>query len=53
MVANILAGPLLELSETLLGLLNPGGTLLVSGLLATQADAGAHYAKHLELEVVR
>jgi ribosomal protein L11 methyltransferase len=52
-VANILAGPLLELSHTLLDLLKPGGILMVSGLLATQAETLiAHYAKHLPLEVV-
>ncbi|MEP0201415.1 MAG: 50S ribosomal protein L11 methyltransferase [Halioglobus sp.] len=52
-VANILAGPLLELSPTLLDLLKPGGLLMVSGLLATQADTLiAHYAQHLPLEVV-
>ncbi|MEH6515058.1 MAG: 50S ribosomal protein L11 methyltransferase [Halioglobus sp.] len=37
-VANILAGPLIELSETLLDLLKPEGTLLLSGLLANQAE---------------
>ncbi|MFT6955181.1 MAG: ribosomal protein L11 methyltransferase [Halieaceae bacterium] len=43
-VANILAGPLIELSETLLDLLKPEGTLLLSGLLANQAEAiSEHY----------
>jgi ribosomal protein L11 methyltransferase len=51
-IANILAGPLAELAETLLGLLKPGGTLLLSGLLDTQA-AGlcAHYAGRIALRV--
>ena len=51
-IANILAGPLAELSATLLGLLTPGGTLLLSGLLDTQA-AGlcAHYAGRIALRV--
>ncbi|HAN69816.1 MAG TPA: 50S ribosomal protein L11 methyltransferase, partial [Halieaceae bacterium] len=44
-VANILAGPLAELSDTLLSLLKPGGTLLLSGLLQNQAAVlCAHYA---------
>ncbi|PLW68227.1 50S ribosomal protein L11 methyltransferase [Pseudohalioglobus lutimaris] len=52
-IANILAGPLMELSDTLLHLLQPGGTLMLSGLLNTQA-AGMieHYAPRLELSVV-
>lgn len=37
-VANILAGPLLDLADTLLQLLRPEGTLLLSGLLDTQAE---------------
>lgn len=52
-VANILAGPLMALSGTLLGLLQPGGTLMLSGLLNTQAaDLCAHYSDRLELTVV-
>ena len=52
-VANILAGPLVELAETLLDFLPPGGTLLLSGLLASQAPAlCAHYADYLPLQVV-
>lgn len=51
-VANILAGPLLELSDTLLALAAPGATMLLSGLLATQADTlCAHYRPYLALEV--
>ncbi|MAL95302.1 MAG: 50S ribosomal protein L11 methyltransferase [Haliea sp.] len=51
-VANILAGPLAALSEELLGLLKPGGTLLLSGLLDTQAEALiAHYQPTLQLVV--
>ncbi|MDX1733631.1 MAG: 50S ribosomal protein L11 methyltransferase [Halioglobus sp.] len=51
-VANILAGPLLQLSATLLDLLRPGGTLLLAGLLDTQADALCrHYAADIELQV--
>ncbi|MEQ9393738.1 50S ribosomal protein L11 methyltransferase [Haliea sp.] len=52
-VANILAGPLMALSGTLLGLLKPGGTLLLSGLLNTQAaELTAHYRDRIELRVV-
>jgi ribosomal protein L11 methyltransferase len=51
-VANILAGPLLELSDTLLHFLQPGGTLLLSGLLQTQAeDLCQHYADRITLRV--
>lgn len=52
-IANILAGPLLELSATLLNFLRPGGTLLLSGLLHHQAEAlCAHYEAQLPLAIV-
>ena len=38
-VANILAGPLIELAPDLAKALAPGGTLILAGLLDTQADA--------------
>jgi ribosomal protein L11 methyltransferase len=38
-VANILANPLLELAGILIGALNTGGVLVMSGLLEAQADA--------------
>lgn len=38
LVANILAGPLKELASEFDRLLKPGGTLVLSGLLATQAE---------------
>lgn len=51
-IANILAGPLLELSDTLLQFLQPTGTLLLSGLLESQAPTLCqHYADRLKLEV--
>ncbi|QFU74499.1 50S ribosomal protein L11 methyltransferase [Halioglobus maricola] len=51
-IANILAGPLMELSPTLLHLLKPGGTLMLSGLLNTQAEGViAHYSDHIQLAV--
>jgi ribosomal protein L11 methyltransferase len=52
-IANILAGPLIDLSDTLLQFLKPGGTLLLSGLLLSQADTlCAHYADRIAIEVV-
>jgi len=52
LIANILAGPLAELADTLLGLLRPGGTLLLSGLLDSQAPAlCAHYRGRVSLQV--
>jgi ribosomal protein L11 methyltransferase len=52
-IANILAGPLIELAATLLHFLKPGGTLLLSGLLKNQAEAlCAHYHDHLALQIV-
>ena len=51
-VANILAGPLLELAPVITGLLRPGGVLLLSGLLASQAEELiAGYAALLPLAV--
>ena len=51
-IANILAGPLIGLSDTLLSLLKPGGCLLLSGLLETQAEElCAHYAGRIQLSV--
>ena len=51
-VANILAGPLIELSETLLALLKPEGTLLLSGLLANQSEVICeHYRTKVPITV--
>lgn len=50
-VANILAGPLQALSDTLIDLLAPGGQLLLAGMLDTQADSlAAHYRSRIELK---
>jgi ribosomal protein L11 methyltransferase len=38
-VANILANPLIELADALLGALNEAGVLVMSGLLEDQAAA--------------
>ena len=39
LVANILAGPLVELADQLAGYCHPGGTLALSGILAEQAES--------------
>jgi ribosomal protein L11 methyltransferase len=53
-VANILAGPLVDLAPTLLGALGPGGALALSGVLADQVETvRAAYADQLELEPER
>ena len=39
LIANILAGPLIELAPTFANALAPGGTIILAGLLDTQADA--------------
>lgn len=52
-IANILAGPLIDLSDTLLNFLQPAGTLLLSGLLQNQAESLCkHYADRLPLHIV-
>jgi ribosomal protein L11 methyltransferase len=52
-IANILAGPLMALSPVLVSFLQPGGTLLLSGLLQHQAEAlCTHYATRLSLRIV-
>ena len=42
-VANILAGPLRELSGVIKGLMKPNGLLAMSGVLYTQAEDVANY----------
>ena len=39
LLANILAGPLMDLRETLVGALQPGGQLVLSGIKQNQGDA--------------
>lgn len=52
-VANILAGPLRELSPIIKGLLKPGGQLAMSGILDTQAESVAEfYCDDLELDPI-
>jgi ribosomal protein L11 methyltransferase len=38
-IANILAQPLIELAPSIVATMAPGGTLILAGLLDTQADA--------------
>ncbi|WP_028887004.1 50S ribosomal protein L11 methyltransferase [Teredinibacter turnerae] len=53
MLANILAGPLVELAPTLSALLKPGGRLCLSGVLETQKDdLLAAYEATIEIEQV-
>ena len=57
-VANILAGPLMELSEAFAAAVRQGGLVLLSGLLEEQADMvvstyrrrGFAYERHIDLE---
>jgi len=50
-LANILAGPLVELSSTLIDLLEVGGKLCLSGVLATQEDAiRKAYSNHIQFD---
>ncbi|KDO13978.1 ribosomal protein L11 methyltransferase [Vibrio metoecus] len=52
-VANILAGPLRELSPIIKGLMKPGGQLAMSGILDTQAESVAEfYRDDLELDPI-
>lgn len=52
-VADILAGPLRELSPIIKGLLKPGGQLAMSGILDTQAESVAEfYRDDLELDPI-
>jgi ribosomal protein L11 methyltransferase len=39
LIANILAGPLIDLAPAFANALAPGGTLILAGLLDSQADA--------------
>ena len=51
-IANILAGPLIELAPSFVAALAPGGTLILAGLLDSQAEAvaGAYGDLGLTLE---
>ena len=49
LIANILAGPLIELAPAFAGALAPGGSVVLAGLLDTQADAVARAYETLGL----
>jgi ribosomal protein L11 methyltransferase len=49
MIANILAGPLIELAPAFAKTLAPGGTIILAGLLDTQAEAVASAYRDLGL----
>jgi ribosomal protein L11 methyltransferase len=51
LIANILAGPLIELAPAFVHATAPGGTIILAGLLDTQADAvvGAYAAEGCSL----
>ncbi|WP_332400742.1 50S ribosomal protein L11 methyltransferase [Vibrio metschnikovii] len=53
LVANILAGPLRELSAVIKSLIKPGGLLAMSGVLNTQAeDVGTYYRDQLDIDPI-
>jgi ribosomal protein L11 methyltransferase len=51
LIANILAGPLIELASDFVAALAPGGTIILAGLLDTQAEAVATAYTRLGLEL--
>jgi ribosomal protein L11 methyltransferase len=51
-VANILAGALIDLADTLIGRLKPGGAIALSGVLGTQTDeVSERYAPAVPLKI--
>ena len=50
-IANILAGPLIELAPALSSILRVGGTLILAGLLEHQVDAVSHVYRRFGLRV--
>jgi ribosomal protein L11 methyltransferase len=52
LIANILAGPLIELAPDFGQALAPGGTIILAGLLDTQADAVAQAYEALGLKLI-
>lgn len=53
LVANILAGPLRELSAIIKSLIKPGGLLAMSGVLNTQAeDIATYYRDQLDIDPI-
>lgn len=53
-VANILAGPLRELSSVITSLVKPNGELAMSGVLDTQAqDVATYYSDAFNIEPIK
>jgi len=52
LIANILAGPLIELAPHFARALKPGGTVILAGLLDTQAEAVVRAYEELGLEII-
>ncbi len=51
MLANILAQPLMSLAPTLAGQVRPGGRIVLSGILSSQADSiSDHYARWFHMQ---
>jgi ribosomal protein L11 methyltransferase len=50
-LANILAGPLIELAPDIVKALAPGGSIMLAGLLDSQADAvaGAYESRGVKI----
>lgn len=53
LIANILAGPLIDLAPDFAKAVAPGGTVMLAGLLDTQADAVADAYEKLGMTVTR
>lgn len=52
-IANILAGPLIELAPALSAIMHEGGTLIVAGLLNTQASSLIRVYRRIGFRLVR
>ena len=52
LIANILAGPLIELAPHFARALKPGGTVILAGLLDTKAEAVVRAYEELGLEII-
>ena len=54
LIANILAGPLLELLDQFVQLVRPGGSILLSGILESQLhEVQSAYSKHFAMQPAR
>jgi ribosomal protein L11 methyltransferase len=54
LIANILAGPLLELLDQFVQLVRPGGSILLSGILESQLnEVQSAYSKYFAMQPAR